>query len=137
MGRDVGSQGVVRTGLYSNPLLQRSLMHAGGRYLEHLPTISTAKDRLAPVKYIGTTMKQHSVNAVSSADRRSVAVSEVSSQQTSMGGPGYIHPRGKKYRDQFDEIFRPCKGCKDRVFKCDPTRDGHGCEGDDCECQGE
>ncbi len=33
-------------------------------------------------------------------------MSEISSHQTSMGGPGYVHPRGDKYRDHFDEIFR-------------------------------
>jgi hypothetical protein len=50
-------------------------------------------------------------------------VSEISTHQTSMGGPGYVHPRSDKYRDNFDEIFR-----KDKCEDCSCMEE---CKGDD------
>jgi hypothetical protein len=47
-------------------------------------------------------------SGVLSAAKRSVGVSEKKSDQTHMGGSGYIHPRSKKYLDNFDRTF----GCK-------------------------
>jgi hypothetical protein len=50
-------------------------------------------------------------------------MSEQISSQTSVGGPGYVHPRSDKYRDNFDRIFRksPCGpdcGCDESCENC-------------------
>jgi hypothetical protein len=64
-------------------------------------------------------------SGVLSAARRSVVVSEMPTKQTSRGGPGYVHPRGKKYLDRFDDIFKKpicsCSGCN-----CEPEGDDEG-----------
>jgi len=33
-------------------------------------------------------------------------MSGLRSDGTDLGGPGYVHPRSDKYRDNFDDIFR-------------------------------
>jgi hypothetical protein len=48
-------------------------------------------------------------------------MSGLRSDGTDVGGPGYIHPKGPKYNENFDSIFR--KGC------------GGDCE--DCNCEEE
>jgi hypothetical protein len=52
-------------------------------------------------------------------------MSGIRSNGTDVGGPGYVHPRSDKYRDNFDNIFRK------------PSESGPKCEGDceDCDCK--
>lgn len=48
-------------------------------------------------------------------------MSEDSRKQTHTSGDVYTHPRGDKYRDNFDRIFGkdiPCNDCED--FECSP-----------------
>ena len=39
-------------------------------------------------------------------------MSELASKQTARGGPGYIHPRSDKYRENWDKVFGRCE-CKE------------------------
>jgi hypothetical protein len=55
---------------------------------------------------IVTILTRYLESGALSAVRRSVVVSEIPTHQTSMGGPGYVHPRSDKYRDKFNSIFR-------------------------------
>jgi hypothetical protein len=49
-------------------------------------------------------------------------MSGLRSNGTDLGGPGYVHPRSDKYRDNFDDIFGHKCTCTD-------------CPGDDCKCE--
>jgi hypothetical protein len=47
-------------------------------------------------------------------------MSGLRSNGTDLGGPGYVHPRSDKYRDNFDDIFRKgaCE-CEEKCEDCD------------------
>jgi hypothetical protein len=62
-------------------------------------------------------------SGVLSAAKRSAGVSEKKSDQTHMGGSGYVHPRGEKYRSEFDRIFG-CVCCNCGCDKIEGENEG-------------
>lgn len=46
------------------------------------------------------------------------------SNGTDLGGPGYVHPRSDKYRDNYDAIFRKkCEGDCENCCQGNPEKE--------------
>jgi hypothetical protein len=46
-------------------------------------------------------------------------MSELRSNGTDLGGPGYVHPRSDRYADKFDDIFRKGACEEEECGECD------------------